>query len=278
MFFGKQPARVADRRQSILALLLEAPAQERMHPRGRQRDIGIAVEYLAQDLDDGVAAEYRLSGQQLVDDDAERPDVGALIGGFALGLFGTHVRGSSHEHSDLRGVHHCEGRRVIHAGPAARALERRLGETEIQDLHHARGRDLDVGRLQVAMDDAFLVRGLDAVDDLTQDRQRVAERHRSLQCLAFDILHDQIVRSDVVEVTDVGVVQGRDRARFAGEALRELDVRDFDRDVAIEARVVGAIHLAHATFADQRRDFVRTKCVAWGECHRVTRFYYERNI
>ena len=79
-------------------------------------------------------------------------------------------------------------------------------------------------------------------------------------------------------MTDVGVVQGRDRARLAGEALRELDVRDFDRDVAIEARVVGAIHLAHATFADQRLDFVRTECVAWGKGHRVTRFYYERNL
>ena len=79
-------------------------------------------------------------------------------------------------------------------------------------------------------------------------------------------------------MTDVGVIQGRDCARFAGEALRELDVRDFDRGVAIEARVVGAIHLAHATFTDQRLDFVRTECVAWGESHRVTRFYYERNI
>ena len=37
-------------------------------------------------------------------------------------------------------------------------------------------RDLDVGGLEVAMDDALLVRGFERVGDLPRDRQRVGER------------------------------------------------------------------------------------------------------
>ena len=40
------------------------------------------------------------------------------------------------------------------------------------------GRDLDVGRLQIAMDDALLVRRLERVGDLPRDRQRVVDRQR----------------------------------------------------------------------------------------------------
>ena len=38
---------------------------------------------------------------------------------------------------------------------------------------------LDVGRLQIAMDDALLVRRFERVGDLPRDRQRLVERHRS---------------------------------------------------------------------------------------------------
>ena len=43
---------------------------------------------------------------------------------------------------------------------------RQLGETEVEDLHAPVGRDEDVLRLQVAMDDALLVRGREAARDL----------------------------------------------------------------------------------------------------------------
>ena len=45
-------------------------------------------------------------------------------------------------------------------------------------------------------------------------------------------------------------LSARDGARFAREALGELRVRDFDRDVAIQPGIVGAVYLAHAAFAD----------------------------
>jgi hypothetical protein len=49
-----------------------------------------------------------------------------------------------------------------------------VGEPEIQHLHLAVGGQHDVRRLQIAMDDPFLVRRLDGVDDLAGDAQRLA--------------------------------------------------------------------------------------------------------
>ena len=40
------------------------------------------------------------------------------------------------------------------------------------------GAHLDVGGLQVAMDDALLVRGFERLGDLPRDRQRFVERQR----------------------------------------------------------------------------------------------------
>ena len=57
----------------------------------------------------------------------------------------------------------------------------RLRETEIQHLDRAVGADLDVGRLQIAMDDALLVRGFERLGDLLRDRQRLVERNRALR-------------------------------------------------------------------------------------------------
>ena len=69
-------------------------------------------------------------------------------------------------------------------------------------------------------------------------------------------------RADVVERADVRMVERRDRPRLALEALAdcgfggELRRQHLDRDVAIEPRVAGAIHLAHAAGAEQRDDLV----------------------
>ena len=52
----------------------------------------------------------------------------------------------------------------------------RLGEAEVEHLHRAVGADLDVGGLEIAMDDALLVRGVERVGDLARDRQRLGER------------------------------------------------------------------------------------------------------
>ena len=73
---------------------------------------------------------------------------------------------------------------------------------------------------------------------------------------------DAALVADVVNGQDVGVRERRDRLGLAletsepagvvGSALRQ----DLDRHLAIEPRVSGAIHLAHATSAERREDLV----------------------
>jgi hypothetical protein len=116
------------------------------------------------------------------------------------------------------------------------------------------------------------VRGLDAVDQLLDDGQRVFEVERPRpffrnEVLALDVLHDQVIRSDVVEVADIGVAERGDGAGFGGEALGELSVRNFDRDIAAQARVMSPIDLAHAALAHQRKDLVGAEPVTFRQRH-----------
>ena len=82
----------------------------------------------------------------------------------------------------------------------------RLGQAEVEHLHEAIGGDLDVGGLQIAMDDAALVRRLERLGDLPRDRQRLGERHARRRAtalgdavsVALDQLHDQRVDAVVL--------------------------------------------------------------------------------
>ena len=71
----------------------------------------------------------------------------------------------------------------------------RLRQAEVEHLDRAVGADLDVGGLEIAMDDALLVRGLERVGDLPRDRRAlrraaIAPRAiRSASVVALDELH-----------------------------------------------------------------------------------------
>jgi hypothetical protein len=118
------------------------------------------------------------------------------------------------------------------------------------------------------MDEILLVRRLDTVDQLLNDREGIVEFEGALEIVTFDVLHDEIVRTDVIEVADVGMVQRRNRSCFTGEALGELSVGNLDRHIATEAVVMRSIDFSHATFADKGEDFIRAEFVAGRERHR----------
>ena len=62
-------------------------------------------------------------------------------------------------------------------GPASDELR----QPEIQHLHGAVGSHLDVGGLEIAMDDPLLVRRFERFRDLPRDRQRLIDRDRSMR-------------------------------------------------------------------------------------------------
>jgi hypothetical protein len=94
---------------------------------------------------------------------------------------------------------------------------------------------------------------------------------------AFEVLHDQVVgavlRADVVELADIGMIQGGEGAGFAFEALLQFgrggEVRgeDLDGDGAVQAGVAGAIDFTHAAGAERRFDFIGAEFCAGGESH-----------
>ncbi len=88
------------------------------------------------------------TGDELIADEADGVEVAAVIDLEAERLLRRHVRGRTDEH----------------AGGGERVVARLLGDTEVGELHHAapvrrpRARHEQIRRLDVAMDDAALVR------------------------------------------------------------------------------------------------------------------------
>jgi len=150
---------------------------------------------------------------------------------------------------------------------------RRPGQAEVDHLHDSRRRDHDVGRLQVAMYDSFLMgrfqhfRNLPGVVESRFNRQPAFER------CALDQLPHQCLRFHSVDLPDVRMIQRRQHLRFTLEAGESFGVprqsvrQDFDRDVAAKLRVLGAIHVAHSARANRGQDLIWTQTSSSRERH-----------
>ena len=151
---------------------------------------------------------------------------------------------------------------------------RRLGEPEVEYLHRAVGPHLDVGGLQIAVNDALLVRRFERLGNLLRDRERLIERDRTSsnalrEIVSLDQFHHEGGHApalfEAVDGGDVWVVQRGERLGFTLEAREPISVvrerlgQDLDRDVAIQLRVAGPEDLPHAAFADAGDNFVDTE-------------------
>ena len=158
---------------------------------------------------------HEASGERAEHDRAHREQIGARVDvvGLAARLLGRHVR---------RGAHDRAGRRV-------RVTELGIAqarETEVEHLDLPIFQREQVGRLDVAVDDALAVRGAEDVERLIGHREHVGRAQRTaradeptLQRLALEQLHHEEHRS----VVGLVVVEHADRA----------GVIDFVRDVPL---------------------------------------------
>ena len=123
-------------------------------------------------MSQGIGVEGPLPREALIEDDAQRVDVGARIQAhFAADLLGRHVVRRSERGALLRQRH----------APGFARVEFRYAEVE--DLHERASVlfcDEQVVGLQIAVDDPGLVRGLYAVARLTDEIDDLLDRHRSL--------------------------------------------------------------------------------------------------
>src|SRR5208337_138611 len=126
------------------------------------------------------------------------------------------------------------------------------------------------------------VRFLQPFANLGPNAEHLVKRQAALaqaftEGFTLQILHDDvagaILLSDVVKVADVGMAQRRDGAGFPVEALASLGIfgkmggENLYGYGAVQARVAGAVHLAHAACAERRDNLVRTELLTRGKPH-----------
>ena len=131
----------------------------------------------------------------------------------------------------------------------------------------------DVLGLDVSVDDAFFVGGVERGADLASDLDDFGKRQLAhpteplVQVFAFEQLHDDKRRAVFVlvkvgDLDDVGVAQSRHSARFVLEALVDFGVgggfpvQDFDRENSAGSDVTRCIHGAHAASAEHSLDVI----------------------
>ncbi len=224
------------------------------------------------------------AGKHFVENCPQRKDVGAPVGGLASHLLRRHIthRPQHHARLSLQGRVRRERWR-LHLVEVRDVPLRELRQTEIKNLHAAVGDQKNIRGFQVAMDDSPHVRRGHAVRRLRGHLESFAERQRTgaqplMQGFAFEQFGDQegraLVRPGVVNRQDIRMVQRRDSASFLLEARQAFHVasprfrQDFQRNVAAEARIAGAIHFPHPARTERRKDFVRTQFSAGGQDHR----------
>src|SRR5271169_2642070 len=219
------------------------------------------------------------SRDHFVENASEAEEIAARVGLRALQNFRRHVLKRSHNRTLLRERRRhrgegCQihGRRRRSERPDSFRGNRhfRLCQSEVHQLRARLGQH-DVRRLQVAMDDALLMRLLQRLRDFRSDLQNLIKGQRTFrqalsQSLAFEILHHQevgaILRADVVKRADIGMLQRGNGFGLALHALFQFGVRgemrrqNLDGNDAVEPGVLGAIDFAHAAYAEERLDFI----------------------
>ena len=108
------------------------------------------------------------------------------------------------------------------------------------------------------------VRCVQQASDLPCAFECLLHRQGTFELLALDVLHHQIIRTDIINLADVGIIQRSDSLGFALESFAELGLGNLDGDAAGETRVTAPVHFSHAARADRRDDFIWAEYIAGG--------------
>ncbi len=224
------------------------------------------IEHRGHDAGGAVGVEGFSAREHLVQDGADREDVGSPVDTLSLELLGRHVLQSAENRP--RG-----GRRLVRSALDEPGRRAQRCEAKVEQLHAMRG-EHDVGWLEVAVHDTPPMCRGEGLGHLGSELERLHHRQRTAleaggEGLALGELHDQEfdagVLSDVVQRADVGMIQRGGGMGLALESLaafwtrRHMSRQAFESDDAIQPRVSGSVDLAHATDAHEREDLVWTE-------------------
>ncbi len=210
----------------------------------------------------GGTGEGGFSGEAFVEEAGERVLIGPPVDLLPLDLLRGDVGGRAQREAGVEPV---------------RLVGEATGEPEVGQVDVTVGRDEDVRRLDVAVDESTRVRCVQGGCDLPGDRDGLFLRQRPrceqlLELGALDVAHGDVQLAGdlagVVDGDDVRVVDRGGQPRLAQEPLAEalvlgeLGGEDLQRDQPLEREIVGAVDDSHPAAADQRLDSVAGKLAA----------------
>src|SRR2546422_955097 len=150
----------------------------------------------------------------------------AAVGGFSARLFGRHIK-----HGAQQLTVACQARGLF----TVETRERQLGEAEIENFYVAVAAHHNVFRLQVAVDDSRLMRGLQSFQDLPNDLNRLcggqAVADERANRLSFNKFGDDKLPADFasefVNGQDMRMIESGSSPGLTTEALKGLRVSSY---------------------------------------------------
>ncbi len=198
--------------------------------------------------DGGVADERRLPGDPLVQHEGQGVDVGLAVQHEPFDLLGGRVTGRAQDGA-------------VRFGP--RRLGQRPGQPEVGDPESAVGVEEQVGRLDVPVDEPAAVGVVEPGGGLEADQDRLLRSEQGpgvvdlAEAAAGQELQHQVrlvvLLAPVVDLEDVGVVEGGHRSGLGPEPLEEVGVagqrrvEDLDGHPSVEGDVVGQVDVRGRT-------------------------------
>src|SRR5581483_449374 len=207
----------------------------------------------------------------LVQHSTEAEQIAARIEFFAAGLLGGHVGHGSDSRPGTGQVRtHCG-----HGGCSytldRKLLLRQLGQAEVEQLYLATTADEHVPRLDVAMDDAAGVGGIERVGNLDGDAQQLIQLHGAagdsvVERVPFQQLHGDempaVSMPDLKDGADVLVIERGRRAGLHLEAFQGLGStgkifgKELQGHAAPQVEVFSLIHHAHPAGAQLSKNAI----------------------
>ena len=235
---------------------------------------GSAVENGVENGGGRVTGKGLVAGGHFVEHDAEGEKIGPTVNVFTEGLFGRHVRDGA-DGGARAGEKRIDGERLAVATGGGfgdgEPFSEKFGEAKVENFGGTGLGYENVCGLDVAMDYAFGVRGIERVSNLDGNVEefRVADRpafDEVLESFAVEKFHgDKSAAAFVADVekrADIGVRKSGGGFGFAAKTfegdgiLRGFLREEFQCDGAVETRVFRFIDNAHPSAAEFLQDAV----------------------
>lgn len=210
---------------------------------------------------------------------------------FGPALFGAHVGRRAKNHTRCGAVVADRGQ----LGYAIKiGLDGRRRETEVEHFDHAGRSDLDVGGLEIAVNDTLVVGGSEGISNLAcrvyglalrewPESQTVGERFSvdefENECTDFITRVSSVRRTfsdavlEAINCPNVRMIQRSKDSRLTREPPKAIGIRrqfarqNLNGDITPEPRIARLVDLAHPALADLRGDLVCAEPSASHEGH-----------